>query len=320
MGIAKKTAERIIGGERLSRQDDLGWFANCDLDELQRGADAIRRHYLGDAVDLCTIVNARSGLCGEDCRYCAQSSWWHTSCEVYGLMDAGQILEQGLSNQREGVDRFAIVTSGRTVEGGDFERALEAVGRMHDELRIGLCASLGTLTREQLVRLRLAGVTRYHHNIETSRRYFPLICTTHTFNDRLRTIRDAAGAGLEVCSGGIIGMGENWEDRADMAFTLFELGVLSIPLNVLIAIPGTPLQEVTPLPAEEILRCIAMFRYMNPEAHVRMAGGRSLLPGQGRAAFEFGASAAITGNMLTTTSSSIRGDREMLERMGRDLV
>ena len=320
MGKASEVAEYVIAGGRLTRGDDLSWLVDCDLAELGQGADSIRKHYVGDCVDLCTIINARSGKCGEDCRYCAQSARYKTACDEYAFTDVEEIVRQGLENQRDGVDRYAIVTSGKALCGQEFERALEAFATMHDELEIGLCASLGILSRDQLLRLKQAGVSRYHHNIETSRRYFPSICTTHTFEDRLNTIRNAQDVGLEVCSGGIVGMGETWADRMDMAITLAELGIGSIPLNALIAIPGTPLQDMEPLSEEEILRIVALFRYINPTAHVRMAAGRKLLSDHGRATFMFGASAAITGDMLTTTSTSIQSDRAMLTQMGRALM
>ena len=315
-----ETAIRIIDGARLSRQDDLSWIFTCSLNVLTQAADAIRRHFVGDSVDLCAIINGRSGRCSEDCHYCAQSAHYDTSCAEYALLDVETIYGRGLACQHDGVNRYAIVTSGKALVSTEFDRALETFSYMRDHLDIGLCASLGSLTYDQLVLLRQAGVSRYHHNIETSRAHFPSICTTHSFDDRLGTIRDAQAAGLEVCSGGIVGMGETWDDRTDMAFTLAELGILSIPLNVLIPIQGTPLQDQPELAPEEILRTVALFRFVNPTAHIRMAGGRTLLPEQGRASFESGASAAIAGDMLTTPSSSILADLTLLKQLGRVLV
>uniref|UniRef100_UPI0038650B65 biotin synthase BioB n=1 Tax=Treponema saccharophilum TaxID=165 RepID=UPI0038650B65 len=182
---------------------------------------------------------------------------------------------------------------------------------------IGLCASMGFLTREQFRRLKNAGVTSIHNNIETSRRFFPNICTTHTFDMKIATIRTAQEEGLAVCSGGIIGLGETFADRIDMALTLSGLGIRSIPINALMAIPGTPLEGQKPLCEDEIIRTLAMFRFVNPEANIRLAAGRRLLSGNGRRAFESGCSASITGNMLTTTGSTIQADIAMLESMGR---
>ena len=223
------------------------------------------------------------------------------------------------ANEREGVDRFSIVTSGRSLTGEEFKHALAAYRRMAEECKIDLCASHGFLTREQLHELHLAGVTSYHDNIETSRRFFPEICTTHTFDQKLETIRAAKEEGLCVCSGGIIGMGETWEDRIDMALTLAELGIESIPVNVLMPIKGTPLGEREILKDEEILRALAIFRMINPEANIRLAGGRSALSDNGAHSFACGVSATITGNMLTTSGSTIQQDKAMLRAMGRDV-
>ena len=313
--------KEIIDGRRLKADDsDVSLLLEGDLDELKKGADLIRAHYKGDKVDLCTIINGRSGLCGEDCKYCAQSMRHHTSCEVYEFLDLDRIVDEARHNEAEGVDRFSIVTSGRALTGEEFEKALEAFRTMHNELHLELCASMGFLTADQFAALKEAGVSSYHDNIETSRRYFPHVCTTHTFDQKLETIRAAKAAGLCVCSGGIIGMGETWQDRVDMAFTLAELEITSIPINVLMAVPGTPFEGMPPLPADDVLRTIALFRYINPTANIRLAGGRRLLPENGRETFTSGASASITGDMLTTSGSTIRSDRAMLEGLGRDVT
>lgn len=310
-------AEEIIAGRRLRRGEDLSFLVTCDLEELCEAADAVRRALCGDRVELCSIVNGRSGHCGEDCKFCAQSAHHGADCEVYDLMDRERLLAACMENAAGGVDRFAIVTSGRALSGDDFEHAAEAFAEMKERCAIDLCASFGLLTDEQFARLREAGVTRYHENLETSRRFFPEICTTHTYEDKVAAIRRARAAGMEVCSGGIMGMGETWEDRIDMALELQELGVGSIPINILMPIPGTPLADRSPLEEKEIHRCMAVFRLINPEAQIRMAGGRSLMPANGRDAFACGVSATITGNMLTTSGSTIRSDREMLKELGR---
>ena len=316
----KKLADDIINGKRLKREDDLSFFINCDLDALLEGADKIREYFCGDKVDLCTIINGRSGRCGEDCKYCAQSAHNHTNCEVYDFLPKEKILAKALANEKEGVDRFAIVTAGRSLSGEDFEKAIDAYETMHRECKLDLCASLGFLTKEQFHRLHEAGVTSYHDNIETSRRNFPNICTTHTYDEKIATIKMAQEEGFCVCSGGIIGMGETWEDRLDMAVSLAELGIMSIPINTLMPIPGTPLENLKQLSEEDILRTIAFFRYINPEANVRLAAGRALVTNDGEAAFSGGASATITGNMLTTSGSTIESDKKLLRGLGRDVT
>ena len=316
----KKLADDIINGKRLKREDDLSFFINCDLDALLEGADKIREYFCGDKVDLCTIINGRSGRCGEDCKYCAQSAHNHTNCEVYDFLPKEKILAEALANEKEGVDRFAIVTAGRSLSGEDFEKAIDAYETMHRECKLDLCASLGFLTKEQFHRLHEAGVTSYHDNIETSRRNFPNICTTHTYDEEIATIKMAQEECFCVCSGGIIGMGETWEDRLDMAVSLAELGIMSIPINTLMPIPGTPLENLKQLSEEDILRTIAFFRYINPEANVRLAAGRALVTNDGEAAFSGGASATITGNMLTTSGSTIESDKKLLRGLGRDVT
>ena len=313
-----KLADEIIGGRRLTREDDLNGFVTADLEDLRTGADRIRAYFIGDKVDLCTIISGRSGKCSENCKFCAQSARYHTACDIYDLMDEEEILSAARENQIEGVSRFSIVDSGRSPLPGDFEKIVSVFRKMHDTLKIDLCCSLGFLTAEQFKRLHDAGVKSVHCNLETSRRFFPSICTTHTYEDKIENIRRAQQEGMRVCSGGIIGMGESWEDRIDLALELSELGIFSIPINSLMPIPGTPLEDLPRLSEEEILRTIAIFRYIDPEADIRLAGGRALMRDNGRETFTSGASASITGNMLTTSGSTIASDKAMLKELGRD--
>lgn len=311
-----KLAEDIIGGYRIKRSDDTGFFITADLEQLCSGADMIRKHFKGDHVDLCSIINGRSGKCSENCKFCAQSAHHCTGIEVYPFLDEEKILAECLHNEKRGVHRFSIVTAGRTLSDEDFEKAVSAYKLLDSRSKMELCASHGLLTQEQFNRLHSAGVRRYHANIETSRRNFPNICTTHTYEDKLECIRRAQKAGFEVCSGGIIGMGENWEDRIDMAVSLSELGVKSIPINALMPIKGTPLENTERITAEDILRTVAIFRYIVPEADIRLAAGRNLMENCGAKAFLSGADATITGDMLTTSGNDIQGDVEMLHSMG----
>lgn len=313
-----KLAEEIIKGRRINREDDLSVFVTADLNDLCQGADRIREHFVGDKVDLCSIINGRSGKCPEDCKYCAQSAYNNTNCEVHDFLSEEDIIEACHINEREGVDRFSIVTAGRALNGEEFESAIKAYERMKKECNIELCASMGFLDEEQLHRLHEAGVNSYHHNIETSKRNFPNICTTHTYDQKIETLKKVKAEGMYVCSGGIIGMGETWEDRLDMAVSLAEIGVDSIPINALMPIKGTPLEDEPRLTEEEIIRTVAFFRYINPEAEIRLAAGRALLTNDGEKAFKSGASATITGNMLTTAAcATIRSDRDMLAKIGR---
>ena len=306
----KIIAQRIIGGERIHRGDDLDFLIKTPLEELQVGAHDIQTHFCGNHIDLCTIINGKSGRCGENCKYCAQAACHKTGIEEYDFLPKEEIYRHALLNQN------SIVTSGRALSGKDFDKAIEAYELMRDKLEIDLCASHGILNREQFKRLKMAGVTSYHHNIETSRRFFPQICTSHTYDDRIKTIKLAQSEGFCVCSGGIIGMGETWEDRLDMAISLSELNIESIPINALMPVKGTALENREQLSAEEILRTIALFRYINPTANIRLAAGRKLLPQNGATAFINGASASITGDMLTTSGTTIVEDMQLLNKLG----
>lgn len=314
-------AKEIIDGRRIKREDDLSVFLTADLNELCQGADLIREHFIGDKVDLCSIINGRSGKCPEDCKYCAQSAHHHTNCEIYDFLPEEQIVEACKMNEREGVHRFSIVTAGKALTGEEFDKAIHAYETMNKECKIDLCASMGFLSEEQLHRLHEAGVTSYHHNIETSKRNFPNICTTHTYDMKIETLKKVKAEGMYVCSGGIIGMGETWEDRLDMAISLAEVQADSIPINALMPIKGTPLEDLERLTEDEILRTVAFFRYINPTAEIRLAAGRALLTNDGEKAFQSGASATITGDMLTTVAcATIRSDKEMLKNLGRDAI
>ena len=311
-----RIAEEIINGRRLNREDDLAFFMEEDLDSLCRGADEIRRRLRGDRADLCSIINGRSGRCGEDCKFCAQSSCHNAKINEYPFLEPEEILEDCRRHERQGVGRYSVVTAGRALNGREMDLALRAYRSMKENCKIELCASHGLLSQEDFYRLAEAGISRYHANIETSRRNFPHICTTHTYDDKLEVIRRARNAGLAVCSGGIIGMGETWEDRVDMAFSLYEMEIKSIPINILQPIPGTPFGTLPPLSEEEILRTIAMFRYINPDAEVRLAAGRNSMEHSGKKVFTAGANAAITGDMLTTSGNNIADDMAMLTSMG----
>ena len=276
----KTMTQSIIDGYRLKKDDAFVQdMLTMPLAALQEGAGALQRHFCGNHVDFCTIINARSGRCGENCKYCAQAACHHTSCEEYDFLDEKTIMETAKMDQDAGANRFAMVTSGRALTGKDFDKALSIYKAMKKDLTIDLC-------------------------------------TSHTFDDRIRTIKAAQRAGFCVCSGGIIGMGETWQDRIDMAFTLQELGIESIPINALMAIPGTGMEGRPSLPAEDILRTIALFRFINPTANIRLAAGRKLLPDNGESALLHGASASITGNMLTTSGTTIKEDMEMIARLG----
>ena len=309
-------AAEIIQGRRLTRLDDLTPLLQAGLEDLCAGADQIRKALRGAGYELCTIINARSGRCGEDCTFCAQSCHHQTQAQEYPFLEVEEIVRQGKRDEAAGVQRYSLVTAGRAVTGPELDQALAAYRRLREETGLGLCASFGFQSVEDFRRLKEAGVTRYHANLETSRRNFPNICTTHSYQDKIDNIRRARQAGLQICSGGIVGLGETWEDRLELALDLAELEVDSIPLNLLTPIPGTPLEGTPPLSVEEVRRIVAIFRYINPTAWIRMAAGRGRFADGGAILFRSGANSAITGDMLTTTGTNIAQDLDLMKQGG----
>ncbi len=317
----KRLAEKIITGKRICDKTACADMIRCDLNELMHGANRIREHFCGNKIDLCSIINGRSGRCSEDCKFCAQSKINHTGIEEYSFLPVEEIVADCGKYAAKGVDRYSIVTAGRTLDGRDLDRAAEAYSKLHQKYPgIKLCGSHGLMSENAFQRLKDAGVEMIHCNIESSPSFFPKICTTHTFDEKIKAIETAKRVGLNICSGGIIGMGETWEDRIEMALETAEIGACSIPINTLIPIPGTPFEELQQLSREDILRTVSIFRYINPEAHIRIAAGRFLFPDGGKQLFRAGASATITGDMLTTTGNNTEEDRKMLTDMGFELA
>lgn len=306
---------KVLNGEKIIREEALELYI-MDFKELTEAANEIREKFCNNKVDLCSIINGKSGKCSENCTYCAQSKHFKTGVNEYPLLAYEEIEKVALENEGEGVHRFSIVTSGKGLYGKDFDKVVEYYEKLNRKCKISLCASHGIIDKNSLLKLKKSGVKRYHHNLETSERYYKEICTTHTYKDRVETINFAKELGFEVCSGGIIGMGESIEDRIDLAITLRDLEVKSIPVNVLMAIKGTPLELNKPLDEEEILRTIAIFRFINPKANIRLAGGRNLLSNYGKKAFRCGANATITGNLLTTCGNNIKQDKDMIDKLG----
>ena len=314
-GLEKKIEE----GYRPDYDEALSLMRSLSLEDLCALAHALRLRYQGKRVDMCSIMNARSGKCGEDCKWCSQSRFHHTDIEVYPLVDAESALREAVHNASKGVSRFSLVTSGRALSPADTERICAIYRRIGSECPIKLCASLGLLNREQLFQLKESGVTRYHCNLETAPSYFPQVCTTHTIEEKLQTIEWAREAGLEICSGGIIGMGESEEQRVEFALAIRRTGAVSIPVNILNPIPGTRLAGMPPLKDEEVIRAVAMIRILNPEASVRLAGGRSRIKAVEPELFRCGISGSIVGDLLTTTGSDIDTDKAMFLRLGFEL-
>lgn len=315
MSHIKECMEKVLGGQSLEKAEALE-LSRQPTKELCQAADEIRRHFCAERFDICTIINGKSGNCSEDCKFCAQSARSHTRAEHYPLLPADEIVAQAGKNHRDGVLRYSIVTSGKRLSDAEVDTMCQTIRRIRDEVGISVCVSFGLLNEAQYRRLKDAGVTRVHNNLETSRRFFPQVCTTHTYDEKIDAIRAAQAAGLSVCSGGIVGLGETWEDRVDMALTLRSLGVKSVPVNLLNPIPGTPLESNVPLTAEELRRIVAVYRFLLPDASIRLAGGRGLLADKGEGCFTSGANAAISGDMLTTVGITVQTDMALLEKLG----
>ena len=317
--MIQKLKDRVLSGQELTGEEALSLAESAPLAPLCAAADEIRSHFCGNRFELCSIVNGKCGRCSENCKFCAQSAHYPVDTETYPLLEADELARRAAADGAKGVGRFSVVTSGRTLTDGETEALCGAYRRIRDEGRAAPCASHGLLTEPQLRRLREAGVIRYHCNLETSRRHFPAVCTTHSYDDKIATLRRAGRAGLELCSGGILGLGETMADQVDMALDLRRLGVRSVPLNVLNPIPGTPFAGFPRVTGEELCRTAAVFRFLLPRAAIRLAGGRGLLTDKGTAAFRSGANAAITGDMLTTAGITIAEDLERVKRLGYEV-
>lgn len=310
-------AEKIIAGYRISRveADALAEYSN--LDALCDAADKITRALQPREIDSCSIVNARSGLCGEDCKWCAQSMKYSTGCEHYDYLPYETTLSAARHNEREGIRRFSLVTSGRKLSQKSLDEFCSQYKKLSADTNLYLCASMGLLSVEDMKQLRNAGVKRYHCNMETSRKRFAQLCTTHTPDDKLATIANAREAGMEICSGGIIGMGETLADNIDFAFELAEINPVSVPINILIPIPGTPLESTPLISEDEIIRTAAIFRFILPTQSIRFAGGRKRLSDASMLRMlHGGVNGVLMGDMLTTVSNQIADDRKLFEEAG----
>ncbi len=291
-----------------------------DKESLYKAAEEATARYCGKRFDLCSIINAKSGRCSEDCKWCAQSAHYKTRVEEYPLISSAECVKWAQHNEQQGVGRYALVTSGKRLSKSELGRVISIYRDIKQQSGIHLCASMGLLNKEDLAELQRAGVERYHCNLESAPSHFDQLCSSHTQQQKIATIRAAQELGMQVCSGGIIGMGESMEQRIELAFLLRDLGIDSIPINLLQPIAGTPLQDTAPLTSEEILTTIALFRLINPTAWLRFAGGRAQMDEATlKRALHIGINSAIVGDMLTTTGSRIKEDKILFTEIGYEL-
>lgn len=314
---------RVLDGEQLDRRDGLALIAQ-PVDELAAGADVVRSRLGDGTVDACSIVNAKAGNCAEDCGFCAQSVHFDTGIDNYGFLGPEKILEAAKRAERDGSQRFGIVLAEKGVSKEqrpeEWEEVLEAIRLVRDETDVEVDASLGILTEEEAAILAEEGLNHYNHNIETSPRYFPEIVQSHGFEDRVETLQIAKEAGMDLCAGVILGMGESPTDRVDAAMALQDIGVSSLPVNILNPVEGTPLAErgLPDITTKAVIKTIAVYRLLHPEARVRLTGGREVnLDTDGQvAALEAGADGILTGDYLTTSGQSPADDIEIVEQAG----
>ncbi len=314
-----RLAAQALRGEAMTRDEALAVLRTPDerLPELLQATFTVRRRYHGKRVKICVLQNAKSGLCPEDCGYCSQSSVSKAPIEKYNLLTKAQLIDGARRAVEAGGKRYCMVTSSRGPSPRDidhFVEAVEEIKRLYPELEI--CLSLGLMTAEQARRLKVAGVGWVNHNLNTSRRFYPSICSTHTYDDRIETVRNVREAGLHTCCGGIIGMGERDEDIVELAFTVRELAIDSIPVNFLHAIPGTPLQETRELTPTKGLKALCLFRLLNPQAEIRAAGGREINLRSTQAMALYAANSIFVEGYLTTPGQQAAGALQMITDLG----
>ncbi|NOX20769.1 MAG: biotin synthase BioB [Nitrospirae bacterium] len=312
----KDIFDALITGEPVPDDTVVEFISTSPIHQVFALASELRARYRGNKVDLCSIINAKSGKCPEDCKYCAQSIHYQTGAESYGLLDRERILEQAREAKKWGAKRFCIVTSGKRPSPKELERIADCIASIKE---IGLlpCATLGILSREDLQLLKEAGLNRYHHNLETSRSFFPEVCSTHSYDEKLKTIEAVKELGLSLCCGGIFGLGEDWQHRMEMARELKRIGPDSVPINFLIPIKGTPLGRRPKLNPVEALRVVALFRIVLPDAEVRVCGGRLQVLGEFNSMiFMAGADGLLVGNYLTQPGRVVEDDLRIIRAQG----
>ena len=298
------------------KAEEINCLLNKPLLELIAFADKIRRDSIGSKFELCNIINAKSGLCSEDCKFCAQSSRHSADIPIYPLKKKNQIVKAAQQAKEIGAGKFGIVTSGNRLKASELDIIAQAISEIKSKVGIEVCASLGALEKCELAILKEAGLSRYHHNIETSARFYPRIVSTHSFEGKINTIRAAKEAGLEVCSGGIIGMGESWQDRIDMALLLKKLNVDSIPINLLVPIKGTPLESLNPISCADAIRTICIFRITLKDKIIKIAAGRETILKDFQAlGLMAGANGMLIGGYLTIKGRDVTEDQRLIEEV-----
>lgn len=303
----KDLADKIIDGYEITKEEALELY-DAPLDELRESASKITSHFFKEAIELCCISNGKCGKCSENCKFCSQSRYYNTEIQQSVLKSVDEFFKEAQANDKRGVHRFSIVTAGVRLSKTELKTIAQAYKKISSELKISCCGSLGLLDYDDFVMLKESGLKRYHNNLETSPNFFKEICTTHTMKQKEDTIALAKKAGLEICSGCILGMGESVEDRVDIALELRKLQVDSTPINILNPIKGTPLENRPTVHPDEVRRTIALFRHVLPKTVLRLAGGRLIIQKYFTDLYKYGINAEITGDMLTTAGLTVADD------------
>lgn len=303
----KDLADKIIDGYEITKEEALELY-DAPLDELKESASIITSHFFKEAIELCCISNGKCGKCSENCKFCSQSRYYNTEIQQSVLKSVDEFFKEAQANDKRGVHRFSIVTAGVRLSKAELKTIAQAYKKISSELKISCCGSLGLLDYDDFVMLKESGLKRYHNNLETSPNFFKEICTTHTMKQKEDTIALAKKAGLEICSGCILGMGESVEDRVDIALELRKLQVDSTPINILNPIKGTPLENRPTVHPDEVRRTIALFRHVLPKTVLRLAGGRLIIQKYFTDLYKYGINAEITGDMLTTAGLTVADD------------
>lgn len=318
----RNLAEEVLSGRAITREEGRAILEAPDHELLGilDGAYRLRRHYFGHRVHIHILQNAKSGMCKENCKFCSQAIGAYSGVDRYRMQTVNELVEGAREAHARNAVKYCMVTATRGPSPVELETICEAARQIKSEMPIHLCASLGLLTQDQADELAEAGIDRFNHNLETSERYYKEVCNTHTFQDRLNTLKAVKNAGMEACCGGIMGMGESIDDRLDLAFTLRDIGVESIPVNFLDARPGTPLGDIEQLTPTECLKSLCLFRYTNPSRDIRAAGGREVCLGDQQVMALYAANSLFVDGYLTTDGAGEDKDLEMIRRAGFEIA
>ena len=311
--------EKVLNNKDITKEE-AQFLINANLEEVASAADEIRKKYNGNSFDMCAIMSVKGGRCSENCKFCAQSSCSNADIPEYKVRDKDYVVADAKKRNTPGITHYCQVSSGRKVNSEELDQICENIRGIVSETNLIPCVSLGLLSQEDLKKLKDAGVKRVHNNIETSPKYFGKLCTTHTTDEKIKVMKMEHEAGLELCSGGIFGVGESWEDRIDMAIALREVRPESIPINMLKPIKGTPMESYPYLSEDELRRIIAIFKFILPKSEIRFAAGRDIIEDAGISFFRSGSNATISGDMLTVKGVSLEKDLENIRELGYEIA